>query len=46
MPYSCAQCGLLVLMIDGKPVRGCGCDAAVIADMRATTGGAGGVRQR
>lgn len=34
--YACAQCGRAVLVLDSvPPVRGCNCDGAILANMRA-----------
>ena len=43
--YRCAQCGLAVIVTDGAVVRGCSCEAAVVADMSSTLAGAGGVKE-
>ncbi len=42
--YSCAGCGLAVIVLDGQTVRACTCDAAIVADMSVTLAGRGGVK--
>jgi len=44
MAHACAGCGLPVIVTPEGPVRGCGCDAPILANMTVTLAGAGGVR--
>lgn len=39
--YTCSACNLAVLVIDGKVIKGCTCEAAVRANMSATVRGRG-----
>lgn len=43
--YSCAACGLAVIVIEGEtPIRACEHDAPIIAACVASLAGAGGVK--
>lgn len=44
MKYQCSQCGLAVIVLPNEqPIKGCLCDAPILANMVATAHGAGGV---
>lgn len=42
--YRCGACSLAVVLVDGKLVRACSCTAPVVAEMRATMAGTGGLK--
>lgn len=42
-PYRCAGCGRAVAIVEGAAIRACACEAGIIAEMSATTRGAGGL---
>lgn len=42
--YTCAQCGKPLPLVNGSPQRTCGCNAPIIANMKAHATGAGGVK--
>lgn len=31
--YVCSKCGLVVIIIEGKTIKACKCDAPIIAEM-------------
>lgn len=39
--YTCSACKLAVLVLDGKVIKGCTCEAPVAANMSATVRGRG-----
>lgn len=39
--YTCSACKLAVLVVDGKVIKGCTCEAAVDGNMSATVRGRG-----
>lgn len=44
--YSCAECGLAVVVVDGAdPIRGCDHDCAIVAHAEALLVGKGGMNQ-
>jgi hypothetical protein len=43
MPYHCAECKLAVIVFGEKLIKGCRCDAAVVAEASAGLVGQGGV---
>ena len=42
--FTCKECGKPAAVVDGKPVRSCKCEGAILAHLRAHAGGAGGVK--
>jgi DNA-directed RNA polymerase subunit RPC12/RpoP len=34
--YKCSSCGRSVILIDGKVIRACSCNAAIVANISAT----------
>lgn len=44
--YECSQCKLAVIVIDGKIIKACTCEAPVTMSMSATAQGKGGVKTR
>lgn len=41
--YRCAGCGTAVIVLpDEEPIRGCACDAPIVAEASASCSGSGG----
>ena len=43
--YKCSKCGTLVLVIAGKVIKPCKCDAPVVAEMSASAKGVSSVNK-
>jgi hypothetical protein len=44
MSYTCSKCGLAVIVFNGEVIKACHCEAPIIANMKATAKGVGGLK--